>query len=70
MDANGSGFTYAEANRYEDRFTGHGVSFQSCDLSPNSYHGFRVRVEVRSEAALRMIAAIAGEDYRLHNKKH
>ena len=50
-----------------DRFEGHGIAFNRYDLRPDSYHGFRVQLEVRNEAALRMIAQIVGEDYRMHH---
>lgn len=72
MEANGCGFSFDEAMREACgssqgyKFRGHGITVDRYDLRPDSYHGFRVQVEVRSEAALRMIARIAGEDYRMN----
>ncbi len=62
MEANGSRFTYEEAMREAcgttrgETFRGHGIEFRQYDLRPCSYHGFRMQIEVRNEAALRMIA--------------
>ena len=73
LDANGSGMTYADAkgNGYRggEVFRGHGIEFSAHDLSSDSYSGFRLKVEVRTDAAMRMIAQIAGEDYRMNRKK-
>ncbi len=73
MQANGCGFTYEEAMREAcgyskgDNFRGHGIEFNRYDLRTESYHGFRMKIEVWNEAALRMIARIAGEDHRMHH---
>ena len=73
LDANGAGKGYDAAKHscYRDRgdvFVGHGIEFRAHDLSPDSYSGYRLKVEVQTDAAMRMIARIAGEDYRMHQK--
>lgn len=71
LGANGCELSHDEARLpYDGKYVGHGITFDRLDLSPSSYHGFRVQVEVQSEGALRMIAGIAGEDYRMHCKSN